>query len=89
MNNGLIVALIIAVIGPLFAYLAAARKLSGKIETSEAADLWEEAARLRQEYKDEIRELREQLDNCSNEIKKMKEENKMLLGEVNRLKDAI
>lgn len=59
MTIGIILAIIAAVGGPIIAYLAAARRLSGRIDTSEAAQLWEEAGKLRYEYKTEVTEMRE------------------------------
>ena len=50
-------ALVAAVVGPLVAYLGASRKLSGKIGTSEAADLWAESSRIRDDYRSRITEL--------------------------------
>lgn len=43
-----VVAIIVAVVGPLGAYLVAARRFSGKVETTEAKDLWKEAGRIRE-----------------------------------------
>lgn len=89
MNSALLAALVAAIIGPLFAYLAAAKKLSGKIETSEASDLWEEAARLRQEYKEEIAQLRKEIQDCADNVRNLKKKNQLLEEEVRKLKDAL
>jgi len=43
-----------ALVAALFGYLAASRKMSGKIETSEAADLWAEAGKMRADYRDRL-----------------------------------
>lgn len=40
--------IIAAVIGPVGAYFLAARKMSGKIATSEATQLWEESRSIRE-----------------------------------------
>lgn len=45
-----IVAVVAAVAAPLVAYITASRKLSGKIGTSEASSLWEESAKIRDDY---------------------------------------
>jgi uncharacterized coiled-coil protein SlyX len=58
LNVAVIVALVAAVAGPLGGYIMAARKMSGKIGTSEAASLWEEAGKLRAEYRGEAEGLR-------------------------------
>jgi hypothetical protein len=39
--------LIVGIVGPVGAYLVAAHKMSGKIATTEAAQLWEESKAIR------------------------------------------
>lgn len=39
---------IAAILGPIGAYVVAARKMSGKIATTEAAQLWEESRAIRE-----------------------------------------
>lgn len=58
----------VAVVGSLGAYLAAARKMSGKITTTEASTLWAEADKLRGEYRNQAAAMREQLDRCNQRI---------------------
>lgn len=53
-NAALLVALGAAVIGPLVAYFTASRKLSGKIGTSEAAQLWAESTNIRDDYRQRL-----------------------------------
>lgn len=43
-----------AVVGPLVAYMTAARKLSGRIGTSEASQLWAESKVLRDDYREQL-----------------------------------
>lgn len=47
---------IIAIIGiltaPLLSYIAAARKMSGKVNTSEASELWAESKAMRADYRE-------------------------------------
>lgn len=43
-----------AIIGPLVTYIAANRKLSGKINTSEAESLWAESASIREDYRSRL-----------------------------------
>lgn len=42
-------AIVALIVGPLFAYIGISRRLSGKIGTSEAADLWAESRSLRED----------------------------------------
>lgn len=46
--------IIIALVGAIGAYVAAARRLSGKIDTSEASQLWEESRSIRNDYRDRL-----------------------------------
>jgi chromosome segregation ATPase len=77
-NYPLIVALIAALAAPLLGYLAAARRLSGKIQTSEASSLWQEASNLRSEYREELATVRRQLDECLLRIKNVETLNEKL-----------
>lgn len=54
MSTTLLVALAAAVVGPLAAYITATRKLSGKIGTSEAGQLWQESKAIRDDYRDRL-----------------------------------
>lgn len=51
------VAIVVALIAPLGAYLAAARKMSGQIRNSEAVDLWKESSDIRKWSTDRVKEL--------------------------------
>jgi len=51
---GIIGPVIVAIIAPLGAYLLAARKMSGKVATSDANALWKEASAIRDDYRDRI-----------------------------------
>lgn len=62
-----VVPIVVALLAPLFAYLGIARRLSGRIATSEATQLWEESTALRNEYK-------HRLDACEIEIKRLRNE---------------
>lgn len=57
-----LVAVIGAFVLPLVTYLVAARRFSGRIESSEAADLWEESRSIRDWSQAHIKELREEID---------------------------
>jgi hypothetical protein len=52
---------IVALGGPLLAYLGAVRKTSGRIRSSDASELWDEASNIRKEYIERIRVLEERL----------------------------
>lgn len=79
LGNG--AAVVIALVAALGSFLAVARRLSGKIATSEATSLWEESSKLRQEYKDEIRQLRGDLHDCVLRVGHLEEKNRSLSRE--------
>jgi len=56
-----IVLAVVALGGPLFAYLAAVRKASGRIASSDATELWDEARSIRTECAERVRVLEERL----------------------------
>lgn len=82
-----------ALIGPAVTFLVAARRMSGRIATSDASDLWAEARDMRQDYRDRlaasearaarVEERMAKLEDRHNECVK---ENKALRNEVAELK---
>lgn len=54
MSATFLVALAAVVVAPLVGYVTATRKLSGKIATSEAGQLWEESKAIRDDYRDRL-----------------------------------
>lgn len=52
-----IIALVAALAAPVVTYIVAARRFSGKIETTEAADLWKESRDIRKWSKERIESL--------------------------------
>jgi peptidoglycan hydrolase CwlO-like protein len=53
-NWALIIPIVVAVIAPAVSYILAARRMSGKIATSSAADLWEESQSIRNDYREQL-----------------------------------
>lgn len=70
--------LIVGLIGPVGAYLVAARKMSGKIATTEATQLWEESAAIRVWSAARI-------DKCDQEILRLNADLDISKAEVRRL----
>lgn len=89
MNPGLIIALAGIFIGPLVTYLVTARRLSGKISTSAATDLWEESRSIRQDYQKRIEELNSVVTRCTDRIDTLEERNDQLYLENGNLKRMI
>jgi predicted RNase H-like nuclease (RuvC/YqgF family) len=55
----IILPLLGVLIGPVIAYVVAARRMSGKIATSDASDLWEESASIREDYRTRLLQANE------------------------------
>lgn len=49
-----VVSLLVAGIGGFIAFVHQGKRLSGKIDTSEASHLWEESSKLREEYRSRL-----------------------------------
>ncbi len=81
-----LIAVIAAIIGPLLAFLAAAKKLSGRIATSEASDLWEESAAIRKDLLKRNEFLREQIDLNGTRIASLEDKLLSLIDEVEGLR---
>ena len=80
-----LVPIVVALLAPLFAYLGIARKLSGRIVHSDAAQLWEEARVMREEYREraleceqEIKKLRNEIETCTARNTILRRENRDL-----------
>lgn len=69
-----IVPIIVAIIASGTTYFVARRKGSGRIETSEAADLWAESQAMRRELRDEVKDLRAQIKDLRAHIIKLEQE---------------
>lgn len=73
-------------IAALAAYLLAARKMSGKVTTSEASQLWAESDKIRQDYRSRIAQLEERIMFLEAALEDARRENTRLrirLGEIN------
>jgi septal ring factor EnvC (AmiA/AmiB activator) len=55
-TGALLLAVAALIVAPLVGYVTATRKLSGKINTSEASKLWDESSKIRDDYRDQIAE---------------------------------
>lgn len=72
-------------IAPLVGYLTASRRLSGKIGTSSADQLWAESKSIREDYREQIRranahvtELEARIQTCEMRCEKLTKEKRVL-----------
>jgi hypothetical protein len=66
------IALLAALVGPLITYLVAARRFSGKIETTEARDLWAESASIRDWSRRRIVALEKRVETLEEENERLR-----------------
>lgn len=70
-----LLAIIAGIFGPLGAYLVAARQFSGKIETTEARELWEESRSIRDWSQQRIEVLHETVERLERRLRELEDEN--------------
>lgn len=68
-----IVALIAALAAPIATYIVAARRFSGKVETTEAADLWKESRDIRKWSRERIEQLERRVTHLEEENEELRE----------------
>jgi predicted RNase H-like nuclease (RuvC/YqgF family) len=84
--SGALVPILAAVIAALAVYIEASRRLSGKINTSEAKSLWDESASIRKDYADRLAKSEERMAHQDERIGKLEERNNELARENLELK---
>jgi hypothetical protein len=85
MNGSVVIAVIAATVSPVVAYLIAARQFSGKIETSNAADLWSESRNIREWAMGRIQYLEGTVQTLEGRVRELEECNGTLARENRRL----
>lgn len=80
------VALFIALIAPVGAYLVASRKLSGQIKDSDATELWAESKSIREWATQRIKELNAHIDLLELRLAEVERQNFDLVEENRKLK---
>lgn len=82
-------AIVAVVIAPLGAYLVAARRLSGKIGTSDASELWIESRSIREDYRDRIVAANDRIAQLSARVEQCEGRNNDLLHKNLDLREKI
>lgn len=82
-----ILALLVALAAPLCAYLVAVRQFSGKIESSDAKELWAESRSIRDWSQLRITELTKFIDRLEDRVEVLELSNDKLLVENKKLID--
>lgn len=89
MDAAAIIALVAAFTTPLLGYLVATRRLSGRIATSEATDLWKEASKMREDYLKRIDQLTMLVQTCQARIEELERRNDQLHRENSDLRETV
>jgi predicted RNase H-like nuclease (RuvC/YqgF family) len=75
-----------ALISPLIAYVVATRRLSGKVNTSEASELWKESSSIREDYRERLRYSDESIRRLEGRVQNLEASNDELLAENRQLR---
>lgn len=73
----------------IITYLIARRKASGSITTSEATDIWKEGMNIRKELREEVRYLRNIINDLTDKLDKLREEKVIDRAKIIELVDKI
>lgn len=76
------IAIVVGLTAPLVSYLVAARRFSGKIETTEARDLWAESKAIRDWSQQRIDTLNGVVERLEARVELLEEENDALRAEL-------
>ncbi len=88
-NAPWIIPLLVALTGPVFLLIRSARQFSGQIATTDAAKLWDESTRMREEYLSRIRELTEVIRHHEARIAVLEDQNDLLEKENRNLENVV
>jgi chromosome segregation ATPase len=84
-----IYSLCVGVIAALGAYLAATRRLSGKIGTSDAAELWRESASIRDDYRERLAVAERRVLSLEERVAMLERDNNALTRENGALASSV
>jgi hypothetical protein len=81
LNSAAWVPIVVAVVAPIGAYLLAARKMSGKVSTSDATQLWKEAGAIRDDYRGQLQLADARVQNLEVRIGRLEDQNDLLAND--------
>lgn len=80
-NTPMVLAILGILAAPIIGYLAAARKMSGKIGTSEATDLWEAQKNIVEGYREDKNTAAERVSALETRVAALEKDNNALARE--------
>ncbi len=88
-DTSTLIPFVVALVAPIGAYLLAARRMSGKIETSEASPLWEESRAMREDYRQRLDSASTRQRDLEARMAQLEHQNYELLVENAKLKEQV
>jgi septal ring factor EnvC (AmiA/AmiB activator) len=89
MNWAVVVAFVAALAAPVGAYVVASRRMSGKIQTSDATDLWNEARSIREDYASRLQKSNDRTLELETRVAHLEGDNHDLVKENMRLTNKL
>lgn len=89
MDLTVLIPVAVAIVAPIGAYIVAARRMSGKIETSDANALWEESRSIREDYRARLTSVTDRARELEARVAKLESINDALSRENYELKVQI
>lgn len=68
MDRSTVLAIAALLVGALATYLGVVRRLSGRIKTTDASKLWDEATAMRREYREEIERMQKVINSLTTRL---------------------
>lgn len=78
-------AVVFALAASLVSYVVTGRKISGKIGTSEASDLWKESSDIRSDYRERLEEAYKRIEQLEERVTESENRNNILYKENSKL----
>lgn len=78
-----------SLVSGILVYLASRRRNSGKVATSDAADLWAESNAMRKELRDEVASLRVEREKQADRIRELEIDKEKQADEMRELKNRV
>jgi chromosome segregation ATPase len=88
-NLAVLFPILVAIFAPLGAYFLAARKMSGKIKTTDADALWKESSSIREDYRAQLASAAERTRDLESRVARLEGQNNELVQENFKLKHKI
>jgi len=76
-----IIPVIGVIVAPILTFIIATRRMSGKVNTTEASELWDEARDIRNDYRDRLEMANDRTREVEKRLAEVERHNNSLVGE--------